>query len=98
MKVTITKNNRNELLKRNELQGQIEFEGPTPSNRELIHEIAKGNDSQAVIKKISTNYGNTTAKFTAVIYDDAEHLKNIEKITKHQRKTSEEPAKTAGEA
>ena len=99
MNIAITKNQKNVLLNRSELVGTIDQDGKTtPSNNDLVMELAKGKDaSLVVIKKIKTRYGASKAQFKAVIYDSLQDRNGIEQQTGHQRKQAEEVAKKSAE-
>ena len=99
MNITITKNHKNVLLNRSELVGTIVQDGQaTPSNNDLVMELAKGKDaSLVVIKKIRTKYGSSKAVFNAVIYDSLQDRNGVEQQTWHQRKQAEEAAKKTAE-
>ncbi|HLC81090.1 MAG TPA: hypothetical protein VJH68_00350 [Candidatus Nanoarchaeia archaeon] len=99
MNIAITKNQKNVLLNRSELVGTIDQEGKaTPSNNDLVMELAKGKDaSLVVIKNIKTKYGSSKAQFKAVIYDSFQDRNGVEQRTGHQRKQAEEAAKKSAE-
>jgi len=101
MQVTIQKKENNPLLKRTEVEGEIKFEGSTPSNNDLTGVLAKElkvDQQLIIIKNIYTEFSQQKATFKAVAYEDAEAKLKYEMSTKHLRKQVEESAKKAEEA
>ncbi len=100
MQVTIKNKEMNNLMQRTWLQGELEFDKETPSNRELISALAKEikvEDSLVVIKKIDTLFSQRKAVFEAVAYKNKESKDKYEVMTKHLRKQAEEEAKKLAE-
>lgn len=101
MQVTIKKKEENALLKRTEVSGELEFDGATPSNKDLAEALAKElkkDVSLVIIKNIYTEFSQQKATFNAVVYADAEAKAKFEMSTKHLRKQAEEGKKKAEEA
>lgn len=96
MKLTITEKRENLLLERTEVKGRINFEGSTPSNREVAEAIGRELKKEVglvVIKKIRTLFSRREADFQATVYNNLEARQKIEKKTKHLRKKEEEERK-----
>ena len=98
MKLTITEKKEHKLLSRIEVKGSVEFEGATPTNKDVQDALAKqvGADvSLVVIKKIANTYGAHTATVRAHVYSDVAKLKVIEgvKEKKTGEKKEEAPAR-----
>jgi len=72
MKVKITNQERNELLKRVEIVADITNEGATPSRsvvQEKIAILADGTPELTVIDTINTSFGSANGTVKAFIYD-----------------------------
>jgi len=73
--------NENKLLHRKEVTGTLAFTGATPSNKEVQTKIAehfKVTPEQVAVKHIYTDFGKTSAKFEANVYDSKEALDKLE--------------------
>jgi len=100
MKVTIKSKNENPLLGRMEVEGQITFEGVTPSNAQLIEVLVKEMKTKpelVIIKNIYTKFSQQESAFSALVYKNAEAKDKAEMNTKFLKKKAEEDAKTAEE-
>lgn len=100
MQLTIKNKTENALLHRQELNGEINFEGATPTNKEVVEDIAKQssvNIELIVMKQIKTRFGHCQADFLAFVYDSKEARDKIEVTTKHMKKQLEEAKKKAEE-
>jgi ribosomal protein S24E len=101
MKFKITEKKENPLLERMEVAGAIEFEGKTPSNMDVIEQIAKEmgkSNDLVVMNNINITFSQQAGTFTANVYNTAEAKDKITKLTKHLRKKIEEEMKKAAEA
>ncbi|MGB9778093.1 MAG: 30S ribosomal protein S24e [Candidatus Bathyarchaeales archaeon] len=83
MDVKIISDKKNPLLKRREVEFQVEHmqTGSTPPRLEVRKALAsalKANMDLVVIKKFETKTGTNTALGMANVYDSAEQLKLIE--------------------
>lgn len=82
MKIEIVNNQRNELLKRNEVKFRIlHEESGTPSRVEVRQKLAASldaNEERIYVSKFETETGSMTAKGEANVYDSAEQAKLIE--------------------
>ncbi len=81
MKLTITKEKENKLLKRTEIEAEIEYEGATPSNdviKDKISEVKKAEKDLIVTKGIYSLFGKTKCKVIVDIYESKEAMGEIE--------------------
>lgn len=81
MELKITQNQRNEVLRRNEVLAEIKQE-KVPSKEEVLKNLsAQLNTSvdKIVVKKILSNYGQQKSIVHANVYDDNKDLKNTER-------------------
>ena len=95
----ITEKNEQKLLSRIEVQAILGFTGSsTPSNEDVKNAIAKevGKDAKlVVIQHIYTNYGDTSAKVIAHVYDNDKKLDEIENTHKKSKKKEGEEGEAA---
>jgi ribosomal protein S24E len=95
MELEITNKTDEPLLNRTKIEGKIKFEGATPSNVEVVKQIAselKVNENVIAIKGIYTSFGSPNAKFFAHSYKDEASKKEIEPKPKTEKKPAEEGA------
>jgi len=83
MKIKVTSEKYNPLLKRKEVQFQIHHEqtGGTPSRfevRKALADLLKTELDLVYVKKFSTKTGTLTAVGTANVYDSVEQAKFVE--------------------
>jgi small subunit ribosomal protein S24e len=82
VKIEIVNNQRNELLKRNEVKFRIlHEESGTPSRIEVRQKLAASldaNEERIYINKFETETGSMTAIGEANVYDSSEQAKLIE--------------------
>jgi small subunit ribosomal protein S24e len=100
MKLTITNKTQNALTDRVEVDGQLVFEGSTPSNSDVTATLAaeiKADVELVVVKNIYTIYSEQKANFKAYVYSSKEAKQKVEVVTKHLKKKAEESAKKAKE-
>ena len=96
MEIEIKNKKENPVLQRNELTGEITFTGPTPSNQQLLAELAKKLGVQPeliVIRHIYGSFGSGKAKFEAIAYASKEQFDKIEPKKKAAAAPGAEPAK-----
>jgi len=77
MNIKIIKKIERPLLERTELQGEMHFDGATPKRTELQKSLAaalKAPEDAVAVRRIYTNFGTRSAKFTANIYKTKEDL------------------------
>ncbi len=87
MKIEITKDAKNPLLKRREVEFRIESK-ITPSRAETKSELAKAlkaNEALLVVDLIDQKMGSNVTTGRAKVYEDADALKAIELSYKLQR-------------
>ncbi len=87
-----------ELLQRKRITYILEHEKkPTPSNQEIIKDVAKDlNVSEELIKirHIYSHFGVEKAKIIAHVYENKEALKKFEEINKKKKVEKKEEGKT----
>ncbi|MEM3154244.1 MAG: hypothetical protein QW165_01615 [Candidatus Woesearchaeota archaeon] len=87
----------NPLLKRQEITGEITFQGATPSNKQLQEELGKklGVAPELVaIRHIYGSFGGGKASFEAVAYASKEQFDKIEPKKKEKKAApAQAPAK-----
>ncbi len=101
MELKIVEEKKNGLFSRKEVRGELMFEQVTPSNNEVQTVLAKKlsvTPEQVVVEHIYTDFGTNHAKFSALVYDSAEHKKKfvwLGKAVKEKMKKAAEAAKAA---
>ena len=73
MNIEVTKEEKNELLKRKEVEFTLDFDGPTPNRyevRALLCKKLKAKEDLTVIDKLDQGYGTTQIKGYAKVYED----------------------------
>lgn len=98
MKITETK--KNPLLHREEITAVLES-AVTPSESQVVQMIAESTKKPSeniVIEQIKSNFGTQEVKIKAKIYDNQDHRKRIEVVTRKAKKKAAEEAKKAAEA
>ena len=82
MKIKVISNQRNELLKRNEVRFSVDHkESGTPSRAEVKQKLAASLDvdeQKIIIKKYETKTGSMVAEGEANVYDSAEQARGTE--------------------
>jgi small subunit ribosomal protein S24e len=82
VKIKVINNQRNELLKRNEVKFSVDHvEAGTPSRAEVKQKLAANLDVDAqkiIIKKYKTKTGSMVAEGEANVYDSAEQANKTE--------------------
>lgn len=107
MEITLTGKKENALLNREEIKGNLAFNGATPSQKEFAAALAKKLNTtpdRIFVVGIHTSFGSTTASFEAHAYKTREDLektvrlgkKAVEKVQKE--KEAEAAEKTVEEA
>jgi len=77
MNIKVNKKIERPLLARTELQADVHFDGATPKRTDLQKSLAaalKVSEDAVAIRRIYTNFGARSAKFTANIYKTKEDL------------------------
>ncbi len=89
MEITITARQDNPLLERQEIKGHLAFTGSTPSNAQLLEQLAKemhADPTVIIIDQIKTVFGKQQAGFSAVAYKSAEAKNKFAVIPSHLKK------------
>jgi small subunit ribosomal protein S24e len=98
MDVQITKDARNEMLNRRELEFVLQYTGGTPSRMQIIGKfcaLLNTKENQIVIGNLKTEYGKMEVTGTARIYDSEEARTRTERphlMTRGMPKAKEEGA------
>jgi small subunit ribosomal protein S24e len=98
MEFEVTRDIRNELLGRREVDFNLRFDGPTPSRMQVIGKLAAQlnvGEDQMVLDSMKTSYGMTELRGTARIYESKESKEKIERsylVTRGMPKPKEEEA------
>lgn len=96
MKHTILKQEKNPLLKREELMVEIEADS-TPSFKDVLEVLGK-EEEIVVCKKIASGFGRNKFVVDVVVYDSKDDREKNEVIPQKIRKKMEEEKKAAEEA
>ncbi len=96
MEVKILSEKTNKLLKRKEVQFQVEHEKPgsTSTRHEVkraVADVLKTDVDLVFIRKFETRTGTHTAFGTANLYDSVEHAKRVEPTYIVKRNIPEKP-------
>lgn len=94
MDINIIEDKENKLLSRREIVGKINFEGKTPSRKDLQKEFAKklkSDEKLTIINSVKTNFGDVSAKVTATVYSDEAVMKAIERKNLVEKHAGHEP-------
>jgi ribosomal protein S24E len=81
MLLKVIEQKENVLLHRKEVTATVTFDKATPSNADVMKELAAkcgGTEDAIVMKKIDGGFGNHTAHVKAFVYASAEHKAKIE--------------------
>lgn len=81
MDIRITKDNKNLLLNRRELDFVVRYEGSTPSRNDVKNKLAAMLNAPLellIVQRIKTEYGMQEAKGYAKLYEDAARMKEVE--------------------
>ena len=82
MEFEITKDRRNELLLRREVEYTLRFTGPTPSRVQIGGKLAavlNVNEKQLALDSLRTRYGRMELRGSARIYDSEEARQKTER-------------------
>lgn len=100
MDLQITTQKENPLLSRTEVSAKIQFEGATPSRKDVQQAVAKAvkaKEPMVVIKQVATDYGAPFATVTAFVYNDETAMTRLERKNLLEKHIGHEPAKTEDE-
>jgi ribosomal protein S24E len=81
MELHVEHKNKEPLLSRMSVKGNMTFESKTPTNDEVKKGIAsatKADEKLVVVKGIYNSFGAKKASFSALIYDDEASMASIE--------------------
>lgn len=98
MEFDITRNTRNELLQRKEIEFTLRFDGATPRRSLITGKLAallNVNEKQLVLDSLKTIFGTTEIRGSARIYDTEEQRARTERpylMTRGIQKPKEEGA------
>ncbi len=98
MQLTITEKKDLPLAGRMSVEGTITFDAATPSNVDVAASVAKqlnADPSLVVVKHIYTQFGQKSARFQVVVYNDANARGKGEVMTSHLKKKLAEKQKAA---
>ncbi len=102
MEITIGKTAENPYLQRKEVQGEVTFEGATPSQKQIAEALAAkiGAKADAIfIMHVYTGFGSNKAKFEAHVYPSKEQLEKVVRLGKKAKeKLAGKPASGAAPA
>jgi len=82
MDLEVTRDTRNELLSRREVDFSLHFDGPTPSRLQVIGKLAASlnvNDKLLVLDSMKTRFGRTELSGKARVYDSEEQKAKTER-------------------
>jgi len=88
MELKILKEIEMPLLARKRVNLEVDFEGPTPTEKDIIKNLAsklKTKEELIHLRHIYTKYGASRAKVIAHLYKTIDDLKNIEEIKKKKK-------------
>ena len=92
----ILREEKHDLLQRKEIEFELDHSGnKTPSKDEVLKSVSESlkiNPELIKILGIFTNYGSTSSKIRANVYDNLESLKVIEEFRKKQKTKKEKKA------
>lgn len=98
MECEVTRDSRNELLSRREVDFALRFDGATPSRMQVIGKLAATlnvNEKLVVLDSLKTGFGRTELSGTARVYDTEEQKTKTERaflMTRGVPKPKEEGA------
>jgi len=78
MELTVQEKNENKLLKRVDVRFKVEFEGPTPSRKDVKERLCgvlKASPDLTIIDNLAQGFGETQIVGYAKVYADAEAMK-----------------------
>jgi small subunit ribosomal protein S24e len=100
MKLEITTKKENPLIGRTEINATLVYQGTTPSNQDVLQDLAKQlslKPELIVVKQIKGVFSEQKAIVRAFAYSSTTALSKYEMSTKHLRKLAEEKAKKEAE-
>lgn len=100
MDLQITTQKENALLSRNEVIGKLQFEGATPSRKDIQKVVAKklkAKEAMVIIQQVLVEYGTSFAKVTAFVYSDETAMNRLERKNLLEKHIGHEPKKEEAE-
>ncbi len=82
MDFEVTRDTRNELLARREVDFRLRFDGPTPSRKQVVGKLAAGlnvNEKLLVLDTMKISFGRTELSGMARVYDTEEQKAKTER-------------------
>ncbi|OPX73076.1 MAG: 30S ribosomal protein S24e [Methanoregulaceae archaeon PtaB.Bin108] len=82
MEFEVTRDTRNELLGRREVDFSLSFDGATPSRMQVVGKLAavlNVPEKQVVLDSLKTSFGLTACTGSARVYDTEERRNQIER-------------------
>jgi ribosomal protein S24E len=86
------------LLSRKRVNFDLFFEGATPSEKDIVENVAsvlKAKQELISVRHIYTKYGESKAKVIIHLYNTIEELKNIEEFKKKKKKGNKKEGEQA---
>ncbi len=96
MNITIIDKKENPVLSRTEIVANIIFDKATPSRKEIQKSIAKeakGDEKLTIIKNIKTQFGDSKAVVSALIYASEDVMNKLERKNLIEKHVGHEPKK-----
>jgi len=82
MEIEVTRDSRNELLGRREVDFALRFEGPTPSRMQVLAKLAamlNAKENQLALDTLKMSFGMTSCTGKARVYDTEEGRNKTER-------------------
>ncbi|MCQ8893346.1 MAG: 30S ribosomal protein S24e [Methanolinea sp.] len=82
MDIEVTRDTRNELLGRREVDFVLRFDGPTPSRMQVLGKVAailNVKENQVALDSLKTSFGMTSCTGKARIYDTEDIRNRVER-------------------
>lgn len=96
MEIQITKEKETPLLSRKRMTAWVNYQGATPSRKEVLKEFAKtakAKPQNTIIKHMYTRFGQTDMKVIAHVYSDEGTLQRLESKNLIEKNKVEESKK-----
>jgi len=93
MEISLTRDEKNELLNRREIGITITYDGATPSRRDVLGKVTALLDvspDRVVLDSLTTQFGLSEAKAELRVYEDEETRNRIERPYLVQRGVAKE--------
>ena len=96
MDINVTKNFENKLLNRKEVEFTLTYDSSTPSRKKIIEKLAgliNEKKELIILQSLENKFGSKSAYGKAMVYDNKEAMKDIERKHFIKRSQKEEPKK-----